>query len=298
MRINLICAAVLAVCLGARPARCGSSDDVMSHAGSAWDALEDEMAPKAVQPSKAETAPNPAPKPKPAAKAEAPQHKPKVEAQAPAPPAEKTVPDVAPPTPAPAPKEPEPVAKPAEPRPAVKARAPAPQEQAPSPLFDFESGDLNGWTAEGDAFAFQPTYGDNPSARARGQASNHKGSFWIGTYEKRHSKDDAAGGVQGDGPRGTLTSPEFDIRLPGASFLVGGGCDLDTEYVALLVDDKPARRATGKCSESMERAQWDLRDLVGKKARLQLVDDSYGSWGHINFDDFVLEGEPAPAPKN
>ena len=49
--------------------------------------------------------------------------------------------------------------------------------------LDFESGDLRGWTRTGTAFDTQPTYGDNPTARRRGQPSNHQGNYWIGTYE-------------------------------------------------------------------------------------------------------------------
>ena len=32
---------------------------------------------------------------------------------------------------------------------------------------DFETGDLTGWTKTGDAFDFQPTKADNPTARDR-----------------------------------------------------------------------------------------------------------------------------------
>ena len=56
----------------------------------------------------------------------------------------------------------------------------------PSLLFensDFEKGDLTDWKAEGDAFACQPTKGDNPAARRRG-ASRHQGEFWIGTHDE------------------------------------------------------------------------------------------------------------------
>ena len=35
---------------------------------------------------------------------------------------------------------------------------------------DFETGDLTDWEKEGTAFDFQPTWGDNPTARNRGPA--------------------------------------------------------------------------------------------------------------------------------
>ncbi|RKU14174.1 hypothetical protein C6501_08415, partial [Candidatus Poribacteria bacterium] len=39
---------------------------------------------------------------------------------------------------------------------------------------DFETGDLTDWEKTGTAFDFQPTWGDNPTARNRGQPSNHQ----------------------------------------------------------------------------------------------------------------------------
>jgi len=50
--------------------------------------------------------------------------------------------------------------------------------------WNFETGDLSGWSRTGTAFDFQPTRGDNPTARRRGQPSNHQGDYWIGGYEK------------------------------------------------------------------------------------------------------------------
>ena len=35
----------------------------------------------------------------------------------------------------------------------------------------------------------------------------------------------------------------------------------------------------------MYRNDWDVQDLIGKHARVRLIDASSGDWGHINFDD-------------
>jgi FG-GAP repeat len=63
--------------------------------------------------------------------------------------------------------------------------------------WDFETGTLAGWTAEGAAFVHQPTFGDNSlhreeqsrtrfGGRAMGGSSTHvQGRYFIGTYEKR-----------------------------------------------------------------------------------------------------------------
>lgn len=155
--------------------------------------------------------------------------------------------------------------------------------------WNFETGDLQGWTATGEAFNNQPTYGDNPTARHRGQPSNHEGNYWIGGYENRHTPNDQPGAVQGDGPQGTLTSQPFTITQPGINFLLGGGCDINTVRVELIVDGQVVRKATGKCTETMERVRFDVSTFMGRSAQIRLVDESSGGWGHINFDDLRFE---------
>lgn len=162
-------------------------------------------------------------------------------------------------------------------------------EQVSQTTWDFESGDLRGWSKTGNAFNTQPTYGDNPTARNRGQASNHQGNYWIGGYENRHRQSDPPGRIQGDGPQGTLTSAPFIISSSAISFLIGGGCDINTERVELLINGQVVLKATGKCTETMERTQWDVTPYHGQKAQLRLIDASSGGWGHINFDDVRFE---------
>src|ERR1051325_10109977 len=69
--------------------------------------------------------------------------------------------------------------------------------------FDFETGDLKDWTAEGDAFKGQPVKGDTVFPRRKDMKSQHQGQYWIGTYEKH-----------GDKATGTLTSASFKITHP------------------------------------------------------------------------------------
>ncbi len=158
-----------------------------------------------------------------------------------------------------------------------------------SVTWDFETGNLTGWKATGTAFKFQPTYGDNPTARHRGQQSNHQGNFWIGTYENRPTHRHLAGQTQGDGPKGTLTSAPFKITCNTISFLVGGGCDLETVRIELLIDGAVVDRVTGKCTETMEADNFPVSKYIGKSAQIRLVDDSSGGWGHINVDDIKFE---------
>jgi len=158
-----------------------------------------------------------------------------------------------------------------------------------TPLFensDFEKGDLTNWKAEGAAFKFQPTKGDNPTARGRKDASKHQGEFWIGTYEQYNGKTGKPGDTQGDGITGKLTSVEFTITGDYLNFLVGGGGHVGT-CVRLQCDDKEYYLSSGFSSETMRSISADVKPFKGKKAQLIIIDNATGGWGHVNADDFT-----------
>ncbi|MCS7023050.1 MAG: DUF1080 domain-containing protein [Gemmataceae bacterium] len=142
--------------------------------------------------------------------------------------------------------------------------------------FDFETGDLRDWTAEGDAFRDQPIKGDTVKPRRGDMQSRHQGNYWIGGYERL-----------GDRPTGTLTSVPFKVTHPWASFLIGGGAWPETCVELLLLPDKKVIfRASGLEEEDMRRVVVDLTPYLGKEICIRLVDRHSGHWGHVNFDDF------------
>eukprot|EP00957_Ditylum_brightwellii_P188547 14353985-Ditylum_brightwellii.AAC.1 len=178
--------------------------------------------------------------------------------------------------------------------------------------WDFETGDLAGWSSTGYAFDFQPTYGDNSRHRAvytgfgsarsmsSGQAQSTKlrGRYYIGTYEHRPGSsikdyqkpesDYTVGSFIGDEPIGTLTSDPFVILGKSITFLVGGGCNHLIVYVELLVDGYSSMRATGKCSERMEQVEWNVSEFIDRSAQIRIVDYGKERWGHINVDEFLF----------
>ena len=165
---------------------------------------------------------------------------------------------------------------------------------ADEPLFpnsDFETGTLEGWEAEGDAFSRQPTKGDNTLARQR-ETSGHQGEFWIGTYENFDGRDGQPGAVRGDGAKGTLTSPEFKITKPFVTFLVGGGNLPGETGVKLVCDGEEFELSTGVDSETMVWTSYDVSSLIGKSAQLIVFDDVTEGWGHINVDAFTATDKP------
>jgi beta-lactam-binding protein with PASTA domain len=169
--------------------------------------------------------------------------------------------------------------------------------------LDFEEGTLRGWQRRGNAFDGQPTKGDNPTARQRGQPSKHQGEFWIGTYERYQGKrGQRPGAIQGDAPTGTLSTPTFTLPDGTLSFLVGGGSDFSTRVELVIVkgqgefNETRVLHASGRNTETMHRVTWDLSPYAGQQARLHIVDGSSGGWGHINADDFrFTPSRPAAA---
>lgn len=139
-------------------------------------------------------------------------------------------------------------------------------------LADFEGGTYGGWSATGDAFGDAPAAGTLPGQQA---VSGFEGAGLVNTYRN------------GDRSTGTLTSPEFSIDRPFINFLIGGGAH-DKTSLQLLVDGAVVRSASGSEDERLEWESWDVSDVQGRKARLRIVDEVTGTWGHVNLDQIML----------
>jgi fructan beta-fructosidase len=63
--------------------------------------------------------------------------------------------------------------------------------------------------------------------------------------------------------------------------------------VNLVVNGQVVRSTTGADSENLDWTSWDLSDLIGQQAQIQVVDHNTGGWGHILADDFNLSDAPA-----
>lgn len=145
-------------------------------------------------------------------------------------------------------------------------------------VADFEGRDYGGWVTTGTAFETGP---------AQGGFSNQMAvSGFLG-----HGLVNSFGG--NDDKTGTLTSPPFTITRHYLKFLIGGGKHPGETCMNLLVDGKIARTASGPNgqpggSERLEWQTWDVRELEGKTAKLEIVDFATGGWGHINVDEITL----------
>ncbi len=93
---------------------------------------------------------------------------------------------------------------------------------------------------------------------------------------------------------GRLVSPPFKITRRYISFLLGGGNHPGKTCINLIVDGAIVRTATGKNNERLEWHNWNVAELEGKDARIEIVDQETGGWGHINIDQIELRDSPRP----
>ena len=153
-------------------------------------------------------------------------------------------------------------------------------------LADFEGPDYGSWTTTGDAFGKGPAQGALPGQMA---VDGFQGKGLINSF------------LNGDASTGTLTSPEFRIERPYIAFLIGGGRIPGKTALKLLVEDAVVREASGSNtqpggSETLSPEFWEVSNLQGKTARLQIVDQATGGWGHINVDQIVQTDQKPVGP--
>jgi cytochrome c553 len=152
---------------------------------------------------------------------------------------------------------------------------------------DFESGTYANWEVTGTAF------GDKPHTLAtiapyQGKI-NANGKYFVNSHNIRNGGDTA----RGDAHVGTMTSKSFVVSHKYITMLVGGGSHATKTCVNLVMDGKIVRSAAGRDNNQMFPVRWDVADLKGKAARIQIVDDATGPWGNIGVDDIVFTDSSA-----
>ncbi|MBE7557966.1 twin-arginine translocation signal domain-containing protein [bacterium] len=151
----------------------------------------------------------------------------------------------------------------------------------PEVFADFEAQDYQQWKAEGRALGSGPAQG---TLSGQQRVTGFVGKGLVNTY------------AGGDDTTGRLISPEFTITRPYINFLVGGGADEKKVYIRLLVGGKEVVRAAGRDDEALTWRSWNVRKHLGKKARIEIVDDAMGSWGHLNVDQITFADRPHRGP--
>ncbi len=152
-------------------------------------------------------------------------------------------------------------------------------------IADFEGQTYGDWKTTGDAFGPGPAHGTLPGQMP---VSGYEGKGLVNSF------------YHGDRSTGTLTSPPLAIRRKYVNFLIGGGMHPGTTCINLLVGGHVVRTATGPNdrpggSERLDWHSWDVAELIGQQAVIQIVDQETGGWGHINIDQIVQSDRPRGA---
>ncbi len=148
-------------------------------------------------------------------------------------------------------------------------------------LADFEGDNYGNWKVEGVAFGPGPAKGTLPN---QNPVRGYVGKGLVDSY------------YQGDDSLGTLTSPEFTIERDFINFKIGGGNHPGKTCINLIVEGKVVRSSTGLNDERLLWDTWVLRDIAGKRAQIQIVDQQTGGWGHINIDQIGQSDRIASRP--
>ncbi len=164
-----------------------------------------------------------------------------------------------------------------EPEPETPAAAPAPPRE-PVLFADFEGKDYGDWAVEGTAFGEKPAGGTLPGQQS---VTGFQGEGLVNSF------------LGGDGPTGKLISPAFTVDRHFVNFLIGGGAHAEKTCMNLVVDGEAVRTAKGFNIETLAWQHWDVSQLEGREARIEIVDDASGGWGHINVDHITFADEPA-----
>jgi len=151
------------------------------------------------------------------------------------------------------------------PRPALPEKKPALKV-----FDDFESG-YKKWKVIGEAFGKAPAQGSFGGDQSKLLGFTGKGV--VNSF------------LDGDKTKGKLISENFIVTDPYIVFKIGGGNHPKTTCINLVIDNNIVRTETGKNTEGLDIQSWDVKELAGKKAHFEIIDDETGGWGHINVDD-------------
>ena len=144
---------------------------------------------------------------------------------------------------------------------------------------DFESGSFNNWEKQGVAF-----HNASQLDSVAENIKNVQGSFF------------AFSNFEGSGEsynQGKLVSKSFVLKRRYIHLWVAGGNHKTRECVNLIVNNKIVRVATGANDNTLRRVIWDVDDMQGESAVIEIVDAlaskfEMNSVGHIVVDNIIF----------
>jgi putative membrane-bound dehydrogenase-like protein len=154
--------------------------------------------------------------------------------------------------------------------------------------LNFENGNLQDWTATGDAFTDALIDADPSPVHEKDTKLNFSGKYFL-----------TSGGTKNYKHTGTLTSASFNVTYPFAAFRVSGGALQDTRVELVRADSKEVIfQITGSGRVPLQPVVVDLTPHLGNEIFIRIIDNETGisqipyigddKWAHINFDEFLF----------
>lgn len=154
--------------------------------------------------------------------------------------------------------------------------------------------DVEAFIREGNGMDGEVFEGFNSTKYRKGWSANGK-AFGMGSDRTAsivhlgagHVNSSTSGNTQ-DSATGTLTSPSFTIEKKAINFLIGGGNYEALTCINLIVNNRVVRSATGDSTGILKWKGWNVADLKGKRAQIQIVDNHTGRMGYIKLDQIMF----------
>lgn len=144
-------------------------------------------------------------------------------------------------------------------------------------VYDFESGNLSGWTTSGAAFS-------------AGDVSDVS-TYWGGPFNKQGTYHMWGFHAGGDSQTGDMKTSNFTLGGDGRiKALISGGNDIDNLYLGLYkaYDNTLLYKITGVNDEAYVEKTIDAGSHIGILCYLKAVDNSTGGFGHLNLDNIRI----------
>ncbi len=179
--------------------------------------------------------------------------------------------------------------------------------------WDFESGDLSGWSVltsgvPGDNAVFT-TPGNQPAVLPHSgsyEDQTIQGNYWIRTWEGEvlGTGDDHTGIIETD-PFILEPDAKFDFMIGGGNHPFTGDPDSPASNITALTLERMIAvnnwdvlfSATGRNVNFLSPMTWDAGAYAGETVRLRIYDThpGPGDWGHIDVDNIIYSVTPEPA---
>jgi uncharacterized protein YjdB len=144
-------------------------------------------------------------------------------------------------------------------------------------VYDFESGNLTGWTITGTAFSNLDV--------------TNVSTYWGGPFNKQGTFHLWGYNDGGDGQTGDIRTANFTLGGDGKiKALISGGNDINNLYLGIYkaLDNTLLFKITGVNDEAYVEKVLDACSYIGVQCYLKAVDSSTGGFGHLNLDNIRI----------